>query len=61
MADDERAKVAGRQTLEFDLLDAETQKKVIECIQERGKISVILEDRGVVSTGQLAAFQQMVD
>ena len=61
MTDDNRTKVAGRQILEFDLLDPETQKNVIKCIQERGKISVVIEDRGMVSADQLSAFKQIID
>lgn len=61
MADDNRTKLDGIQTLEFDLLDKETQKKVIKCIQERGKISVQIEDRGIISTESLSAFKQLID
>lgn len=61
VAKDSRTKIAGRQTLEFDLLDPETQKSVIKCIQERGKISVVIEDRGVISANQLSAFTQIID
>ncbi len=61
MADSKRTKVPGRQTLEFDLLDAETQKSVIKCIQEHGKISIVMEDRGIVSPDQLSAFKQLID
>ncbi|MTH36436.1 hypothetical protein GL279_17745 [Paracoccus limosus] len=61
MAENDRTKVDGRQTLEFDLLDPETQERVIECIQKRGKISVVIEDRGVISADQLTAFKQLID
>lgn len=61
MSDDNRTTVPGKQTLEFDLLDPETQKSVIQCIQERGRISVVIEDRGVVSPDQLSAFKQLID
>lgn len=61
MADQKRTTVSGKQILEFDLLDPETQKSVIQCIQERGKISVVIEDRGIVSPDQLSAFKQLID
>ena len=56
-----RTAIDGTQTLEFDLLDEETQKDVIRCIQERGKISVKIEDRGTMSAEGLSAFKQLID
>ena len=56
-----RTEIDGMQTLEFDLLDKETQANVIKCIQERGKISIKIEDRGTMSSEGLSAFKQLID
>jgi hypothetical protein len=62
MADDDRVKIEGRQTLDFDLLNEDLRKKVIECISKRGKISVVVDDRGVVSgIGLTGSFRQLID
>ncbi|MEI4486952.1 hypothetical protein V8J36_12200 [Frigidibacter sp. MR17.14] len=61
MAENDQTKVPGREVLEFDLLDPKTREDVIKCIQERGKISVVIEDRGTVSLDRLSAFKQLID
>lgn len=54
--------VDGRTTLQFDLLDEETRKKIIECINERGQISVVLgKGEALASGNNLAAFAQIID
>jgi hypothetical protein len=53
MAED-RTEVPGKhhdQTMEFHL-DEATKKKVIECIQKHGKITVIMKEKGGLSLGQ---------
>lgn len=59
--DNNRTAVKGRQTLEFDLLDDELKKQVIKCIQERGRISVVLEGKSIASVGSFAGFEQLID
>jgi hypothetical protein len=62
MARGDRTKVDGKQTLEFDLLDEDLKKSVVDCINTRGRISVVIEDRGTVSAGDLTvAFKQLID
>jgi hypothetical protein len=40
-----------KQLLELHLLDEETKKQVIDCIQKRGKISLSLGQKGTVKVG----------
>jgi hypothetical protein len=61
MAENDQTKVPGREVLEFDLLDPKTREDVIKCIQERGKISIVIEDRGTVSLDRLSTFKQLID
>jgi hypothetical protein len=61
MADDERTEVRGTQTLNFDLLDDDLREKVIRCIQERSRISVIIGDNGVIKGDLGVAFRQLID
>jgi len=56
-----RMPVAGKQILEFNILDAETKKRVIKCIKERGKISVSLQHTGIIADVPDGGFQQKVD
>ncbi len=63
MASEDSTKVSGssRHTIDFDLMDDEVKKGIIECIKKRGKISVVLEEKGVIDIGQAAAFRQLID
>jgi len=62
MADrDERASVEGVHTIDFDLLDEKTKANVIECIQRRGKISIVLETVAVGGLGTAKEFGRLID
>ena len=59
----ERTQVSGssQTTIDFDLLDDEVKKQVIECIKDRSKISVVLRDGGVISADVTKGFRQLID
>lgn len=65
MADDKsrdgRFKVAGRQVLDFDLLDEQSKQAVIKCIQEKGRISVVIKDIGTIADNPDGGFRQLID
>lgn len=58
---DGRSKVAGRQVLDFELLDDESKQAVIKCIQEKGRISVVIRDVGSIADNPDGGFRQMID
>jgi hypothetical protein len=61
MNKDGRVKVTGRQVLDFELLDDQTKKAVIKCIQDKGRISVVINEIGTVSDKTEGAFRQLID
>lgn len=61
---DERTKLDGKMvhTIDFEALDENTRQKLIACIKEKGKVSVVLRPAGNVDlTGIHATFQQLID
>lgn len=48
-----------RHVFEFDVLDEEMKRRVLECIEKRGKISITTEVKGAFSPN--AGFAQQVD
>jgi NAD(P)-dependent dehydrogenase (short-subunit alcohol dehydrogenase family) len=58
---DGRVKISGRQVLDFDLLDEQTKQAVIKCIQEKGRISVVMNDLGIAPDNGAAGFRQLID
>jgi hypothetical protein len=61
MNKDGRVKVTGRQVLDFELLDDQTKQAVIKCIQDKGRISVVINEIGTVSDKIEGGFRQLID
>ena len=51
----------GRFSIDFDLLDDDAKKRVIDCIQTRGKISVVLDEKILRGAGEDGGFRQLID
>lgn len=60
-SESDRFKVSGRQVLEFDLLDDESKEAVIKCIREKGRISVVVKDVGIIADTRATGFRQLID
>jgi signal transduction histidine kinase len=63
MADD-RTKLDGKytHTIDFETLDDATRERLMACIKERGKISVVLRPIANVDlSGLHAAYTQLID
>ena len=60
MNKDGRVKVTGRQVLDFELLDDQTKQAVIKCIQDKGRISVVINEIGTVSDKTEGGFRQLI-
>ncbi len=58
---DGRFKASGRQVLDFELLDEESKQAVIKCIQEKGRISVVIRDVGTIADNTDGGFRQLID
>jgi hypothetical protein len=52
-------KIESKQKLEFNILDEETRKAVIKCIQDRGKIIVNLKKTGELSVKDGGGYTQV--
>ncbi|MFM0380091.1 hypothetical protein PQQ72_24075 [Paraburkholderia strydomiana] len=60
--EERRFTLSGRQVLDFELLDEESKQAVIKCIQEKGRISVIINEVGRIGPGaEEPGFRQLID
>jgi hypothetical protein len=52
----------GRQVLEFPLLDEQAQQELFRCIQQKGKIRVVIKEVGRLDLdGGGASYRQLID
>jgi ribosomal protein L23 len=47
--------------LEFNVLDDATKKKVAQCIERRGKVTVTMMQKGNIKGLKGGGFQQLID
>jgi len=54
-------KAHGRQVLEFPLLDDQAHQELLRCIQQKGKIRIVIDEVGKIDAGGSGGFRQLID